>query len=119
MMQKIILNSKIHRMLVTNKNINYEGSIDIDKEILDLSNIHEGEMVQVVNLNTGERFETYTIAGKPGSRVCALNGGAARKGEIGDPLLIMSYCITDSDKIEAHKPTILIMGEGNEVKIKK
>jgi len=118
-MQKIILNSKIHRMLVTDKNLNYEGSIEIDKEILDLSNIHEGEIVQVVNLNTGERFETYTIAGKPGSRTCALNGGAARKGEIGDPLLVMSYCIIEEGKLLAHKPTILIMGEGNEVKAKK
>lgn len=118
-MQRILLKSKIHGIVVTYKNLNYEGSIEVDRDILKQADICEGELVQVVNLNTGERFNTYTLKGEPGSRICALNGGAARKGEIGDPLLIMSYCIVDSDKIEAHKPTILIMDERNEVKIKK
>jgi len=118
-MQRIVLKSKIHRLVVTDKSLNYEGSIAIDRDILRLSDIYEGELVQIVNLNTGERFETYTIGGEPKSRICALNGGVARKGEIGDPLLIISYCITDSGKLPAYKPTILIMDEKNEVKNKR
>ncbi|MCK4595926.1 aspartate 1-decarboxylase [candidate division WOR-3 bacterium] len=118
-MQRIILKSKIHRITVTDKDINYDGSIEIDGDILKQADIYEGELVQVVNLNTGDRFETYTINGKPGSHICALNGGAARKGEIGDILLVISYCLVDLNKLSTHKPVILLMDKGNEVKGKK
>lgn len=117
-MQRILLKSKIHGIVVTYKNLNYEGSIEIDGDILKQADICEGELVQVVNLNTGERFDTYTLKGEPGSRICALNGGAARKGEIGDPLLVMSYCIINLSELPAHKPVILIMSKENEIKTK-
>ncbi len=118
-MQRIILKSKIHGIVVTHKDLYYEGSIEIDGDILKRADMYEGELVQVVNVNTGERFETYTINGEAGSRICALNGGAARKGEIGDKLLVMSYCIVDSGKLPAHKPVILKMSDGNEMKSKE
>ena len=93
-MLRIVAKSKIQRPRVSDKNLVYEGSIAIDPKLLELADIMVGEMVQVVNVNSGARFETYTIEGKPGE-VC-LNGGTARLGEVGDPLIIISYCLMDS-----------------------
>ncbi len=115
MMQRVILKSKIHGITVTDKDLNYQGSLEVDSDILKEADIYEGEFVQVVNLNTGDRFQTYIIMGEPGSRICALNGGAARKGEVGDTLLVMSYCIVESGKLATHKPIVLLMGEGNKI----
>lgn len=114
-MHRIMLSSKVHGITVTNKDINYEGSLQIDSDLLKKARIYEGELVQVVNLNTGDRFETYIISGEAGSGLCSLNGGAARRGEVGDKLLLMSYCVIDSDNLKTHKPVILVIGEGNKV----
>src|SRR3982751_3962175 len=91
-MQIEVLKSKIHRAVITESNLNYVGSITIDEDLMDGSNLIENEKVQVVNVNNGERIETYVIKGKRGSGICCLNGPAARKGMVGDVVVIISYC---------------------------
>src|SRR5690625_4724698 len=83
--------SKIHRATITEANLNYVGSITIDEDLLDAANIQDGELVQVVNINNGERLETYVIPGKRGSGTVCLNGAAARKAQVGDIVIIISY----------------------------
>jgi len=102
-----ILKSKIHRVSVTGANLNYMGSITIDEDLLDASNIIENEKVQVLNLNNGERFETYVIKGKRGSGDICLNGAAARKVLVGDILLIMAYAFMDTAEAKSFRPTII------------
>lgn len=104
-MDRIVLKSKIHRIKVTDKNLYYEGSIGIDKELLKEVDIFPGEIVQVINLNTGARFETYVDESPKG--VCSLQGGAARLGEVGDELIILSYCIMDSESAQHYTPKIV------------
>ncbi len=93
-----VLKSKIAYGTITQKNLFYVGSITIDEEIMRKANIRENEKVQVVNLNNGERLETYTIKGEAGSRIFSLNGAAARKAEIGDKIFIISYAQIDSNE---------------------
>ena len=88
-MQIEVLKSKIHRAVITEANLNYVGSITIDEELIDAANIIENEKVQVVNVNNGERLETYVIRGKRGSGICCLNGPAARKGMVGDIVVVI------------------------------
>ena len=114
-MDRIICKSKIHRIRITQKNLEYEGSIEIDNHILKRANILPYEIVQVVNVNTGNRFETYVIRGESGSGICGLNGGAARLGEIGDPLLIISYGIMDTQRCETYSPQIVFVDENNRI----
>jgi len=114
-MDRTICKSKIHGIRVTQKNLEYEGSIEIDSHILEKADILPYEIVQVVNVNTGTRFETYVIKGKSNSGICGLNGGAARLGEIGDPLLIISYGIMDTQKCETYSPIIIFVDENNKV----
>jgi aspartate 1-decarboxylase len=102
-----VLKSKIHRVTVTEANLNYIGSIAIDEDLMDAANIIENEKVQVLNLNNGERIETYVIKGKRGSGDICLNGAAARKVIIGDILLIMSYAAMDFEEARSHKPVII------------
>ena len=102
-----VLKSKIHRVTVTEANLNYMGSITIDEDLMDASNIIENEKVQVLNLNNGERIETYVIKAKRGSGEICLNGAAARKAIIGDILLIMSYATMDFEEARSFKPTII------------
>ena len=90
-----VLKSKIHRAVITEANLNYVGSITIDEDLIDAANIIENEKVQVVNVNNGERLETYVIRGKRGSGICCLNGPAARKGMVGDIVVIISYASMD------------------------
>jgi len=90
-MQIEVLKSKIHRAVITEANLNYVGSITIDEDLADAANIIENEKVQVVNVNNGERLETYVIRGKRGSGICCLNGPAARRGMVGDVVVIISY----------------------------
>lgn len=97
-MQISVLKSKIAYATLTSKDLFYVGSITIDEEIMEQANIRENEHVHVVNLNNGERLETYVIKGERGSRVFALNGPAARKGEVGDHLFIISYAMIDAEK---------------------
>jgi aspartate 1-decarboxylase len=102
-----VLKSKIHRVSVTGANINYIGSITIDEDLMDASNIIENEKVQVLNLNNGERFETYVIKGERGSGEICLNGAAARKVLVGDILLIMAFAFIDADEAKKFRPTII------------
>jgi aspartate 1-decarboxylase len=102
-----VLKSKIHRVTVTEANLNYLGSITIDEDLMDAANLIENEKVQVVNINNGERFETYVITGERGTGVICLNGPAARKVVVGDVVIIMSYCMIEAEKGKTHKPVIV------------
>jgi len=102
-----VLKSKIHRVTVTEANLNYIGSIAIDEDLMDAANIIENEKVQVLNLNNGERLETYVIKGVRGSGSICLNGAAARKVLPGDILLIMSYATMDFEEAKKSKPVII------------
>lgn len=108
-----ILKSKIHRATVTDANLDYVGSITIDEEIMDKANILENEKVQIVNINNGERFETYVIKGEAGKGDICLNGAAARLVQPKDKVIIMSYCSIDQEKARSFKPTIVIVDENN------
>ncbi|MBN1108936.1 MAG: aspartate 1-decarboxylase [Bacteroidales bacterium] len=102
-----VLKSKIHRVTVTEANLNYIGSITIDEDLMDASNIIENEKVLVVNINNGERFETYVIKGERGSGTIGLNGAAARLVQIGDILLIMAYALLEIEEAKKFKPSII------------
>ncbi len=106
-MQIEVLKSKIHRVTVTEANLNYIGSITIDEDLMDAANIIENEKVQVLNLNNGERIETYVIRGKRGSGEICLNGAAARKVVPGDILLIMSYAYMEFNEARSFRPTVI------------
>ena len=112
-MQIEIFKSKIHRAVITEANLNYIGSITIDEDLMDAANIIENEKVQVVNINNGERLDTYVIKGKRGSRVCCLNGPAARKAVVGDIVIIIAYATMDFEEAKTFKPSIVFPGEGN------
>jgi aspartate 1-decarboxylase len=102
-----VLKSKIHRVTVTEANLNYIGSIAIDEDLMEAANIIENEKVQVLDLNNGERLETYVIKGKRGSGEICLNGAAARKVLVGDILLIMSYASMDFEEAKKFHPAII------------
>jgi aspartate 1-decarboxylase len=108
-----VLKSKIHRVTVTEANLNYVGSITIDEDIMDACNIIENEKVQVVNVNNGSRIETYVIKGKRGSGVCCLNGPAARKAAVGDIVIIISYATMLFEEAKTFKPWIVFPKDGN------
>jgi aspartate 1-decarboxylase len=110
-----LLKSKIHRAVVTEANLNYIGSITIDEQLMDAANIIENEKVQVVNVNNGERLETYVIKGKKGSGICCLNGPAARKAAVGDIVVIISYASMDFEEAKQFKPTLVFPKEGNKL----
>ena len=114
-MQIEVLKSKIHRAVITEANLNYVGSITIDEDLMDVANILENEKVQVVNVNNGERLETYVIRGKRGSGICCLNGPAARKGMVGDIVVIISYASMHFDEAKKFKPWIVFPKEGNKL----
>jgi len=102
-----VLKSKIHRVSVTEANLNYIGSVTIDEDLMNAVNIIENEKVQVLDLNNGERFETYVIKGKRGSGEICLNGAAARKVLVGDILLIMAYALMDLNEAKSFRPAII------------
>jgi L-aspartate-alpha-decarboxylase len=102
-----VLKSKIHRVTVTESNLNYIGSITIDEDLMDAANMIEYEKVQILDNNNGERFETYIIKGKRGSGVICLNGAAARKVQKGDIILIVSYAQMDFEEAKQFKPTVI------------
>lgn len=107
--------SKIHRATVTQADLNYVGSITIDEKILEAANILENERVQIVNVNNGERFETYTIKGKRGSGEICLNGAAARKVQVGDTVIIMSYAWMTEEEAKNHEPIVVFPKVGNQL----
>ena len=102
-----VLKSKIHRVRVTEANLNYVGSITIDEELMEAANMIEGEKVQILDINNGERFETYIIKGERGSGCICLNGAAARKVQVGDIVIIMSYAMMDFEEAKTFKPTVV------------
>jgi aspartate 1-decarboxylase len=114
-MQIEILKSKIHRAVITEANLNYVGSITLDEDLTDAVNIIENEKVQVVNVNNGERFDTYVIKGKRGSGICCLNGPAARKGMVGDTVIVISYASMSFEEAKQFKPWIIFPKEGNKL----
>ena len=114
-MQIEVLKSKIHRAVITEANLNYVGSITIDEDLMDAANVIENEKVQVVNVNNGERLETYVIKGKRSSGICCLNGPAARKGMVGDVVVIISYASMDFEEAKKFKPWIVFPIEGNKL----
>lgn len=102
-----VLKSKIHCVTVTEANLNYMGSITIDEDIMDAANMIAGEKVQIVDNNNGERFETYIIKGERGSGCICLNGAAARKVQVGDVVIIMSYALMGFEEAKTFKPTVI------------
>ncbi len=102
-----ILKSKLHRATITQANLNYIGSISIDEDLMDAANLIEFEKVQVVNINNGERLETYVIRGERGSGIISLNGAAARKAQVGDLVIIASYAQMDFEEAKKFKPAIV------------
>ena len=102
-----VLKSKIHRAKVTEANLNYMGSIAIDEDLMDAAGLIENEKVLVVNINNGERLETYVIKGERGSGIISLNGAAARKAQIDDILLIMSFALMDFEEAKEFRPRII------------
>ena len=108
-----ILKSKIHRVKVTGADLNYIGSITIDKDLMDAANIIEGEKIKIVNNNNGERLETYVIPGSRGSGEITVNGAAARKVSIGDILILITYASMSFEEAKNFKPSIIFPNEEN------
>lgn len=108
-----VLKSKIHRAVLTQADLNYVGSIAIDEDLMDAANMIEGEKVHILNVNNGERLETYIIKGPRGSGSVCLNGPAARKAAVGDVVIIISYAHMDFEEAKQFKPTLLFPKENN------
>ena len=114
-MQIEVLKSKIHRVVLTESNLNYMGSLTLDEDLMNAANIIENEKVQVVNVNNGERLETYVIKCKRGSGIVCLNGPAARKGLPGDTIIVISYTAMDFEDAKKFKPQLIFPKEGNKL----
>ena len=110
-----VLKSKLHYVTVTEANLNYMGSITIDEDLMDAAGMIAGEKVQVLNNNNGERFETYIIKGKRGSGCICLNGAAARRVQVGDTVIIISYALMDFEEAKTFQPRI-VFPENNKIK---
>jgi aspartate 1-decarboxylase len=112
-MQIEILKSKIHRVKITEANLHYIGSITIDEDLMEAANIIENEKVQVLDIDNGERLETYVIRGTRGSGMICMNGPAARRINVGDTVIVISYALMDFEKAKKYKPTIIFPKEDN------
>lgn len=110
-----VFKSKIHRAKVTQAELNYVGSITIDEELMEAANLIPNEKVQVVNINNGERFETYVIKGDRGSGMVCLNGPAARKVQVGDVVIVISYATMDFEEAKKFKPSIVFPDDNNRI----
>jgi aspartate 1-decarboxylase len=108
-----VFKSKIHRVKVTQAELHYVGSITIDEALMEAANLLEGEKVQIVNVNNGERLETYVIRGERNSGVICLNGPAARKVQVGDVVIIIAYALMDFEEAKTFKPTLVFPDENN------
>ena len=113
-----VLKSKIHRVRVTQANLNYVGSITIDEDLLDAANMIEGEKVQILDINNGERLETYIIKGERGSGCVCLNGAAARKVQIDDLIIIVSYALMDFEEAKQFKPSVIFPDSATNMVVK-
>ena len=114
-MQLTMLKGKIHRATVRQAELDYVGSITVDPELLEAANILEYEMVHIVDVNNGQRFETYTIAGERGSGMICLNGAAARCVQPGDKVIIMCYCTMSPDEAATHEPHVVFVDDNNKI----
>ena len=114
-MQISVLKSKVHRAVITEANLHYVGSLTLDEDLMEAANLIENEKVTVVNVNNGERLDTYLIKGKRGSGVCCLNGPAARRGMVGDVVVIISYCSLSFEEARIFKPWVIFPKEGNKL----
>jgi aspartate 1-decarboxylase len=114
-MYRIMLRSKIHRATVTDADLNYEGSITVDRSLMDAAGILPYEQVMISNLNNGERFETYVIPGRKGAGQICLNGPTARKGQKGDRIVIFCYELYPEEELNKFKPTIIVVDEKNRI----
>lgn len=110
-----MLKGKIHRATVIQAELDYVGSITVDEDLLDASGIHEYELVQIVDINNGNRFETYTIAGERGSGMICLNGAAARQVQVNDKIIIMCYAQMDEEEVKTHSPKVVFVDGENKI----
>ena len=115
-MQRTILKSKIHRATITDANLDYEGSLTIDTDLMNKADILPYEKLDVVNINNGQRFSTYAIDGIPGSGDICLNGAAARLGNVGDLVIIITYTNLADEEIHHHQPIVVLVDEENKIK---
>lgn len=114
-MYRTFMTGKLHRARVTESNLNYVGSITIDEDLLEAVGFLENEKVQIVNNNNGERIETYVIKGERGSGVICLNGAAARRFQVGDTIIIISYAMLSQEEWQSHQPTVIFLDEQNQI----
>jgi aspartate 1-decarboxylase len=114
-MQITMLHSKIHRATVTDANLNYVGSITIDRELLEASGMRVGQKVDIVDINNGERFSTYIIPGERGKREICLNGAAARLVHPGDKIIIIAYALMEEEEAERFRPRIVLLNDDNTI----
>ena len=110
-----MLKGKIHRAVVKQAELNYVGSITVDPELMEAAGIYEYELVQIVDVENGNRFETYTIAGEPGSGMICLNGAEARQVQVGDHVIIMCYCQMSPEEVKEHKPKVVFVDDENKI----
>jgi aspartate 1-decarboxylase len=110
-----MLHSKIHRATVTDANLNYVGSITVDKELMNAAKLRVGQKVDIVDINNGERFSTYVIEGKAGNKDICLNGAAARKVQIGDKIIIIAYANYDEKELDEYQPTVVHVNDKNDI----
>lgn len=115
-MKLTMFKSKLHQMKVTEANLMYEGSITIDEDLLDMAGILPYEKVAVVNITNGSRLETYTIPGERGSRVCCMNGAAARLTQVDDRIIVIAYAQMEPEEAKKFKPTVVVVDENNNPK---
>lgn len=118
-MTRELLRAKVHRIAVTECRVDYEGSLTLDKTLMDACDMREFEKVDVLDVDNGNRFTTYLIEGEPGSGMCCVNGAAARLVSMGDKVIIASYCTLEPHELDDHKPKIVLIGEGNRIKSTK
>lgn len=117
-MEITLLKAKIHRAVVTQADLNYVGSVTIDSTLLQESGILEYEKVQIVDIENGNRFETYTIAGEPGSGIICLNGAAAKCVSVGDKVIVMAYANLTPEEAKTHKPMVVFVDDNNKIERK-
>lgn len=115
-MRLVALKSKIHRAAVTEANLNYEGSITLDADLMDAARLMPYEQVQVLNVMNGERFDTYAIQGPRGSGTVCLNGPAARLAQVGDLVIVVAYATMEPGELERHRPVIVLVDEENRIR---
>ncbi|MDE0472144.1 MAG: aspartate 1-decarboxylase [Ekhidna sp.] len=110
-----VLKSKIHRVKITEAELHYVGSITVDEDLMNAADLSVNEKVQIVNINNGERLETYVIKGKKGSGQVCLNGPAARKAQVGDIIIIISYCLINQEEAKNHEPIVIFPNDENKM----